>query len=556
MPKWVRFSALLLIVGAACSGSSGSKAAAAKPAAITSATVGAHPVSAISAVLKVATDAPTTVSAKVTGPGGGFDIPADAASATHEIPVVGMRAESDYTIDVTATPNGGGKAATRTLTWTTGALPDDLPAVSVETLDKAKVQPGYTVFNAWTWDAVPAGEAPPDAGFVLAVDGEGQVVWYQRLGFQVLDVDTTRRGTFLVTDGDALLQEFDLLGTITREWGSHLATGVPGKDLQGRKLGSDKTVPIDVDSSHHEVSELANGDVITLSTELIEINAADAKRLCPDNPDTQVVGDVVVELSPDGKVVQRWPISAVYDPVKTPGPEMCIQGPPIAPPNWFYPDHGLTRDWTHANAVEVHEDQNLLLVSSRHLDEIMALRYHDDADGKAGELLWSLGTHGTLQLTGEPPYHQHAVEMEDDGSLMMYDNGNMRPGTTVGGGTAPPFSRAVHYDVDLKAGTATQVWEHRDTWKDGRPIFTPFLGDVDLEPNGNILITHGGGSTAGGVFQAKIVEVVPGDAPDGSADTEVLALLVGDGVPPATPGPSGWSVYRSIRLPSLYFARE
>lgn len=69
-----------------------------------------------------------------------------------------------------------------------------------------------------------------------------------------------------------------------------------------------------------------------------------------------------------------------------------------------------------------------------------------------------------------------------------------------------------------------------------------------------MLITHGGGSTAGGVFQAKIVEVAPGDAPDGSADEVVFDLVVGDGAPSATPGLAGWSVYRALRLESLYFA--
>ena len=46
----------------------------------------------------------------------------------------------------------------------------------------------------------------------------------------------------------------------------------------------------------------------------------------------------------------------IYDPAETPGAQMCIQGMPVAPPNWFYPQHGLTRDWTHANAVEVQNE--------------------------------------------------------------------------------------------------------------------------------------------------------------------------------------------------------
>jgi hypothetical protein len=542
---------LLVVVAAACSGDDDDDAGAPDDTSAEvslMATIDEHPVSAISAVVEVTTDPPAPVTITVDGPGGGFEIPADDESATHRIPVVGMRAASDYTLTVSA------GASTQTIEWTTGALPEDLPAVDALTADTARMSPGYTVFSAFAWDAIPEGEEPGDAGYVLAVDGEGEIVWYQKLRHQLLDVDTTPRGTFLVTAGDAGVQEFDLFGTVVRDWGARIATDVPGEDLQGRPLSDESTVPIDIDSAHHEVTELPNGNVLTLSTEVIELDEADAQRLCPDNPEATIVGDVVAELSPDGDVIQTWPMSGMFDPAQVPGSEMCIQGQLLAPPNWFYPESSPTRDWTHANAIELHEDENFMLVSSRHLDQVVAVRYHDDDDGPAGEVLWTLGVNGSLALDGEPTYHQHAMELHDDGTLVVYDNGNMRPGTVVGGGTAPPFSRAVAYQLDVEAGTATQLWEHRDAWADGRPVFTPFLGDVDVEPNGNVLITHGGGSAANGVLQATIVEIVRGDAADGSADEVVFDLVVGDGQPGPLPGPAGWSVYRSFRLPSLYVA--
>ena len=538
-----------MVVTAACSDDGSSTAE------ITSAELGDHAVSAVSAELTVETEDATLVSVTVDGPGGVFEIPAGEAATTHTVPVVGMRAESDYTITVHAEPEDGGDADEMTLDWTTGALPDDLPPVSVASADPDRMAPGVTVFNAFAWDPVPEGTPPGDAGFILAVDEEGHVVWYHRLLHQVLDVDTTPRGTFLVTAGESLIQEIDLHGSIVREWGTRVATEYAVKDLQGRPLSGEDTMPIDIDSAHHEVTELSTGNVMTLSTEVIELDPEDAARICPDNPEATIVGDIVVELSPEGDVVQEWPLSAVYDPALAPGTEMCIQGMPVAPPNWFYPGRGLTRDWTHANAIEVIEERNTLLVSLRHLDAIVALRYHDSKEGRAGQLLWSLGAAGSVALEGEPPRHQHAMEVADDGTLLLYDNGNMRPGTALVGGSEPPYSRAVRYQIDGDAGTARQVWEHRDRWADGRPVYTPFLGDVDLEPNGNVLITHGGGSSAAGGFLAKVVEVVPGSAPDGSADEIVFDLLVGDGSAPPAGGPAGWSVYRAERLPSLYFAR-
>jgi hypothetical protein len=542
-------SVLLLALVPACSDDGGSKASASPPE-ITAATLEPNPANAISAVLHVETTAASQVAATVEGPGGSFEVPADASATEHTIPVVGMRATSDYTVTMHATAEAGGTTADRTLEITTGALPADLPPITVGAANGKAMAPGYTVFNAMPWAPVPKGQPNPDSGYIIVVDATGAVVWYAKIPLQILDIDTSPRGTFLVTAGDATIQEVDLFGHIVRDWGSRVATVNPKKNVVGQPLSTDKTKPIEVDSTHHEVTELPNGDLLTLSTELLHLSDADAKRLCPDNPETAIVGDIAVELTPDGKVVQRWPLSKVYDPTTTPGSEMCVVGPPVAPPNWFYPDDAPTRDWTHANAIALDAKDNTIIVSSRHLDRILGLRYHDDGDGKAGELLWSLGVGGTIKIDGEPPHHQHAVELEDDGSLMMYDNGNLRPGTTLAGGTAPPFSRAVRYSVDLKAGTAKQVWEHRDSWPDGRPIYTPFLGDVDLEPNGNVLITHGGGSSAKGVLMGRIIEVTPGDAADGSKDTTVFDITVGDGT-----GQGGWTLYRAERLASLYFGK-
>lgn len=531
---------MLALLAVACSGGGASDGAAPTTttapavAPVIDARLSAHPVSAISAVLDVRTDAPARVSVTVSGPGGDFEIPIDDELATnYRLPVVGMRADATYTVTVTASNDGG--ESEQALDWQTGSLPDDLPPIRLTASDAARAQPGVTVFDAIRFAPVPLpeGEAPPDNGYVIAVDGEGQVVWYHRIPLQILDVERTARGTFLVTAGDTVIEEFDLFGEELREWGGRVATRAPGTDLAGRPLSSDRTLPIDIDSAHHEVNELPNGDILTLSTELIEIGLPDAERLCPANPGTSLVGDIVVELSPEGEVVQEWHMDDVFDPTQRPGAEICLPQQAIAPPMWFYPAANDIRDWTHANAIALDEAANTLYVSLRHLDAVVALRYKDDANGRAGELLWELGADGTLDLTsGEFMSHQHAVELLGDGELMVYDNGNTK---------TPPYSRAVIYRVDPEAGTAEQVWEHRDTTDDGRPMFTPFLGDVDRLANGDILITHGGASTVAGQLYGRVIEV------DRASDDIVWDLTVGE-----TSG--SWALYRSERYDSLYGA--
>src|SRR4051812_19857380 len=88
-------SALLLAVAPACS--NGGDTPSASPPKITVARLDPHPTSAISAVLHVETDAASIVSGTVDGPGGSFAIPAEGPATKHDIPVIGMRAESKYT---------------------------------------------------------------------------------------------------------------------------------------------------------------------------------------------------------------------------------------------------------------------------------------------------------------------------------------------------------------------------------------------------------------------------------------------------------------------------
>jgi hypothetical protein len=156
-----------------------------------------------------------------------------------------------------------------------------------------------------------------------------------------------------------------------------------------------------------------------------------------------------------------------------------------------------------------------------------------------------------MRLTGEPTYHQHAVEVLDDGNIVVYDNGNERPGTSDDDDASnPAYSRAVIYDVDDAAAdpsewSATQVWEHRIDDDRGRPVFTRFIGDADVLANGNVLITHGGigalPADPTDPWHALIIEVDP-TAPPGD---DVVWRLESDPSEPHT-------VYRSERIESFY----
>jgi arylsulfate sulfotransferase len=533
----------LALLAAACSddGGGGSDAA----GLVTNVGVAKAPNSELTAVVTVETEDPSRVTVTAESDGHEVAVPeTEELATTHEVPLLGLRAGTTYDVAVTAVDEDGGRETAAAVEHTSGPLPETLPDLEIET-DPERMAPGVTLFNLMEWTE--SGRLGPE-GVLVALDEEGEIVWYYQSPRGISDVSPTPRGTLLLSANDVVIQEIDMLGNTLRELGTRVATEYVPVNAVGASQTTEATEPIAIDSAHHELYELPSGNLLTLSTEVVELDEATAAQVCPENPSTAFVGDVVVELTPDGEVVQEWPISAVYDPAVRPGASACGEANPVAPPNWFYPHVDDTRDWTHGNAVVLDEEANALLVSLRHLDAVVALRYQDDESGPAGALLWELGPDGTLTLEGdgELSYHQHAVEPHDDGTLLLYDNGNFRPGTESAGGDQPDYSRAVEYEIDVESGTARQVWEHQDVGPDGNPVYAYFLSDADQLENGNVLITHGGieHPETGGLY-ARLVEVVPeGD----SGGDVVFDVTVGDG------SGGGWTVYRADRLPTLSFA--
>lgn len=552
--------ALLLLALAACSssddGDDGAAAAGADPdAALEEVTVEEVEGNTLLGRLEVTTSGAALPEITVTGPERSFEVPVDEPTTDTVVPLVGLRAETTYEVEVQV-----GDGEPQTTSFTTGALPEGLPPLSAAVSEPDEMAPGFTVFNLL--DNAPPDPATvaegdePQLGWLVAVDAEGEVVWYTRADEPIGDARQLDDGTFLVEHADLGADVIDLFGEPQQTWAGTVGReGLP-EDEYGRARFSDDATPVDTDSMHHEVGMLPNGNLLVLSTELRTYEGWDQPQCGEDPADFDgsydLIADVVVEVAPDGEVVGEWPLADHFDPLDGPAPDQNICGIPVPGvfPTWVYQDLGTAdaRDWTHANGVILDEEHNALIVSVRHTDAVIAIRYQDDDEGEAGDLLWRMGPEGGLELAGDGDwtYHQHAPELQDDGTLLLYDNGNARPGTdlTTPPGPEPGYSRAVLYDIsDLWEGgdTVTQLWEHRGE-VDGQPAYASFVGDADRLENGDVLITHGGLAAANDGPSAQIVEVAPAD--DGDGGTVVFDLRV-DGGP-------DWFVYRAERVPSLY----
>ena len=521
---------------------------------VTSVLIRRVPTNALTLVARLQTDAPVRARLAATSPDHEVVMPMGEPATDQQLSLVGLRPETSYEVSIDAVDlDGRVVVAGEPRSVRSGPLPRDFPTISLE-IDPERSEDGFTLLSMLAWDdpapepdaqATPIAAQVRPAGYLAIVDDEGEVVWYQPMPQGALDARQTDEG-YLFTYDETEVREIDARGRTLLELAGRVATEISPVDFNGRARATPKATPMDTDSAHHDVGPLSNGNLLLLSTELQQLTGP---PMCGEDAAEvtyPVISDVVVEVDPrTGEVVGRWPLSDIYDPFQRPGSELCTIGPVFAPPNFFYPVEGV-RDWTHANSVVLDEKRNALIVSSRHLSAIIAIRYHDDFRGPAGELLWELGADGTLPLDGEPTSYQHAAEVLDDGNILVYDNGNQRPGASVLGGGAPPYSRAVLYEVDDGSDdpsrwSARQVWEYELEGADALPVFTAFLGDVDQLDEGNVLITHGAIADAAGRLSARVVEVEPDPIKGGQV---VYDLRVSD-------ESSGWTVYRSERIPSI-----
>lgn len=478
---------------------------------------------------------------------------AGKAAKKHVLPILGLRPDRQYRFELSLRDSGG-RVARVAQTWslTTSKLPSHFPPLRTVVSRPGQMEPGVTIFNVFQWVDDVANEG---LGYIVAVDAAGNVVWFYQADHPISDVKKLRNGNLLYMRQHRVhpwtaAVEIDMLGNVVRGWyaGKRIPRG------QGPKGG----IRLNVDTLHHDVVETPEGTFLAITTDVRRLRAfptsetVKGSRLAPAN----VVGDVIVEYQPNGKIINRWILFNLLDTRRI--------GYGSLSRFWdsrlyqAYARSGGTRDWSHANSLQYLPDSKSMIVSARHQDAIFKI------DGKTKKVSWILANPVgwrpywrklLLKPVGkvEWPYHQHAPKLTPAGTLLVYDNGNYR--ATPFEPKRPPtrnYTRVVEYQVEEQAGTVRQIWEYRGD--KSRPHYCPLFGDADLlKKTGNVLITDGGllSDSAG-----RRTDKIPGDRQRARivelnrklGDAKVFELLIGeDGT-----GKYGWSVYRSERIPSLY----
>lgn len=280
--------------------------------------------------------------------------------------------------------------------------------------------------------------------------------------------------TIFTTTGGNHTTLVDMQGRVVHQW--HLDDGMTNPQLQPNGNLMVQTAPpkdeeivlgiggsmagiveLDWDSNvvwrydnnwlHHDFERLANGNTLALKWEQMSEEFSTTVKggnLTDDTP-KQMLGDVVIEIAPDGSIVKEW---KVYEKLDVEEDVVC-----------FLENR---REWTHGNSIKVDSAGNYLL-SFRQTSTV-------GVGDPNGGFIWKWGP-GIVS-------HQHNMTELANGNLLLFDNGSHRMEDR-------PYSRI----VEVNRLTNEIEWEYK-----GRPVlsfFSSFISSADRLANGNTFICEG-----------------------------------------------------------------
>ena len=183
----------------------------------------------------------------------------------------------------------------------------DSPPCRIVVCDAERREPGMMLFNVR-----PGGSADGEqVGWLLGIDQEGQTAFQKKYDQPPQDVRALPNGNIVFSQTDhGLINEITRGGEVVRTW------FITGK-------WRDVTPPadatrIDIELSHHRINTLPNGNFLLLSMEVRDIANWPSSDSDPNasKETARVVGDVVLEVAPNGTIAGQWKMLDMVDPYR------------------------------------------------------------------------------------------------------------------------------------------------------------------------------------------------------------------------------------------------
>jgi len=311
------------------------------------------------------------------------------------------------------------------------SVPSDFPAMDIDIY--GSTAPGYIFID---YSGSPR--------YTMILENSGAPVWYQR-GTAHRDFKVQRNGIITWTNFSGYDQNFNYL----RSFGA----------VNGYNTDS------------HELQVLENGHYLLFGVRGQSVDMTRFVSRPPGQEYANVNETALQEFTPEGDLIFQWRAWDNHD-------IRLIQ-------YWSYDDDPRTAGsirFTHMNAVDVDHDSHLV-VSSKRVSEVTKI------DRNTGEVIWRLGSGQHPDDPNPDPYPdkrlsmlndplsefnvQHDIRVVGENHYTVFDNHHL---------DSMPNSRAVEYEVDPNARTATMVWEYYGGYD------SYHMGSAQRLPNGNTLI--------------------------------------------------------------------
>ena len=320
-------------------------------------------------------------------------------------------------------------------TWAFQSRPDLTPPVIEATTQAHDTAPGY-VFIA---PKNGPGEDGPGQDGCLILDNTGQPVWFRPVDTEAMDAMDFKVQTY---KGQTVLTWWE---------GHHTSYG------QGEY--------VICDHSYREIARVRAGNGYEGDHHEFQITPQNTALL-------DIYQKVIMDLSEQGGEKNAMVLDGIVQEVDIETGDVLFEWHSLEHVG-FDESYVMPYDYFHLNSIDVDGDGNLL-VSSRTTCTIYKI------DRQNGEVIWRLGgKRSDFEMgQGARTTFQHDARRQRDGTLTVFDNGNMNE---------VEQSRAVVLELDEEAMTAELVREYTHPDK----VRSATQGNVQVLPNGNVFVGWG-----------------------------------------------------------------
>lgn len=328
---------------------------------------------------------------------------ATEASTSHTQPLLGLKEDTVYYYRVVSWDNDAGQSEIKSIR--TGYIPPGLPTLDLTVgggHDQFIVTPALGTDRA-----------------TLIIDPEGQIVWYYKDDVTPYEGYRAR----VARDGKGVL------------FSATEMTPDPVADSEVVRVswdGSERT-SIPIPYLAHDWLEHADGTIAAITLEDRDVDGSNVR------------GNKIVEVDPEGNSTDIWTSWNCFDPVEDPGDE---------------PDIGAALGWTFANALDYDPAAQAYYLSIHNFSSIAKI------SRATGECEWVFGsTAATIDfdINADVFHHEHQFHIFGNRIVVMDNEGSLNA----------QESRVLEYELDLELGVATQVWGYVSN----PPVYTWVLGE-------------------------------------------------------------------------------